>query len=334
MMNIMLNLHAKQNEITMRLFCIQASLLIFTQIFSQSADDAKNRETFARNSVKKQISWDYKYNGQKPGKTGIKTSVTTYAENGDVAEVSALNPKGVVTHTEKYNYDSRGNKTAYIRQSGDNSYQKKYAYNDKNQLTEESGFDGVENFRNIYIYDAKGELSEIRYMKGSVLKEKRVFLKDGISTHVSVYNATGALISKLNLKYDNTGNLIEEVVYGVNQLEVEKKIYNYDDKKNLTEEAKYKLDKITLRLIYNYNTSGDLLEIIEESPGVVRFVKKSLSYDTKGNLSEIKWRRKGEEEFNRIAYQYDDQGLCNSADTYYPATKYRVLTKYTYEFFK
>ena len=323
----------KNLSISMKSSLILALMLVITQTYSQIPDDLKVREDIARNKVKNQISWDYKYTKDKPEKTGVKTSVTTYSADGSVSQVNAFNPKGAVLHTEKYAYDSRGNKTEYNRTSGENSYQKKYTYNDKDQLTEESGFDGVENFRNVYTYNAAGEMSEIRYMKKSVLQEKRVFVKDNTSTQVSVYNAAGALISKLVLKYDGKGNLVEEAVYGLNQKELEKKTYHYDDKRNLKEEARYKLDKITLKTTYNYNTSGSLLEIQEEAPGVPRYIKKSLTYGTKGNLIEIKWRRKGTEEFNRITYLYDDRGLCISADTYYPATKYRVLTKYTYEYY-
>jgi hypothetical protein len=308
-------------------------LFFSLQSYNQLSDDLKLKEAIARNKVKNQISWDYKYSGEKVEKTGIKTSVTTYSVNGDISQVNALNPKGEIVHSEKYYYDPRGNKTEYTRNSGENSYQKKYTYNDKNLITEESGYDGIENFRNIYIYNELGEITEIRYMKKSMLQEKRVFVKNGSTTTVSVYNPAGALTSKLVLKYDNQGNLIEETVYGLNQSELEKKTYNYDARKKLKEEAKYKSDKITLRTTYNYDASGALTDIMEEAPGISKFVKKNLSYDAQGNLLEIKWRRKGNEEFNRITYQYDDRGLCSSADTYYPATKYRVLTKYTYEYY-
>jgi hypothetical protein len=323
--------YLKHLDTQMGSFMLMALLLVCAPSYTQSTDDLKNKEAIARNKVNIQISWDYQYSGEKPAKTGVKTSVTQYTVKGDISRVDALNPKGAITHSEKYSYDAKGNKTEYARNSGENSYQKKYVYNDRNQLTEESGFDGVENFRNLYSYNAQGEMTEIRYMKKSVLFEKRVFEKKDAVTSVSVYNATGVLTSKLLLKYDTRGNLVEEVVYGGNQSELEKKTYNYDDNKNLKEEAKYKLDKITLKTSYNYNASGALTEITEETPGAVRFVKKTFTYDTKGNILEIKWRRKGTEEFNRIAYQYDDRGLCISADTYYPATHYRVLTKYTYE---
>jgi|WetSurSiteA1Bulk_404760.scaffolds.fasta_scaffold01574_4 hypothetical protein len=315
------------------LFTLAFLLFLFTYSLCQQTDDLKVKDAIARNRVKNQISWDYKYAGEKPEKMGVKTSVTTYLASGDVSQVNAFNPKGAVLHTEKYTYDSRGNKTEYTRQSGDNSYQKFYSYDARNSLTEESGFDGVENFRNVYSYSADGEMTEIRYMKKSVLQEKRVFSKSGTTTTVSIYNQAGTLTSKLILKYDAKGNLVEEAVYGVNQRALEKKTYNYDDKKNLKEEARYKFDKITLKTTYNYSVTGELLEVSEESPEVPRFVKKSLTYDANDNLVEIKWRRKGTEEFNRILYKYDDRGLCMSADTYYPATKYRVLTKYTYEYF-
>lgn len=317
----------------MRSIFIPAFLLLNALSYSQLSDNLKNKESIARNHVKNQVSWDYKYSGEKPGKTGVKTSVTTYSATGEVLQVNAFNAKGAVLHTEKYNYDSRGNKTAYIRSSGENSYQKKYIYDDNNKLIEESGFDGIEDFSNKYIYNPAGEMAEIRYLKKSILQEKRVFEKTGPVTTVSIYNQSGILTSKLVLEYDSRGNLVEETVYDLNQRELEKKTYHYDDKSNLKEEAKYKLDKFTLRTTYTYNAAGALLEISEESAGMQKFVKKGLNYNEDGNLIEIKWRRKGSEEFNSITYQYDDRDLCTSAYTYYPATKYRVLTKYAYEYY-
>jgi hypothetical protein len=307
--------------------------LFFVQSFAQSTEDIKNKENIALNKVKNQVSWDYKYIGDKPDKNGVKTSVTTYSVLGDIIQVNALNPGGAILHAEKYSYDSRGNKTEYTRQSGDNSYQKKYIYNDKNLLTEESGFDGVENFRNLYTYNSKGEITEIKYLKNTILQEKRVFVKDGVTTTVSVFNRSGSLSSKLILIYDSRGNLVEESIYGTNQNPLEKKTYNYDEKKKLKEEAKYKFNKITARITYNYSTLGALVEITEEAPNIAKYVKKSLKYDAKGNLLGITWRRNGTEDFNSITYQYDNRGLCTMADTYYPATKYKVLTKYSYDYY-
>jgi hypothetical protein len=200
--------------------------LFYVSAYAQNPDETRNKEGIAANKVKNQVSWDYKYIGDKPGKNGVKTSVTTYSPTGDIIQVNALNPAGAITHTEKYNYDAKGNKTEYTRKSGDNSYQKKYIYNEKNLLTEESGFDGVENFRNIYTYNAKGDMTEIKYMKNSTLQEKRVFNKDGVTTTVSVFNKTGSLLSKLVLIYDSRGNLIEESIYGINKNTLEKKTYN------------------------------------------------------------------------------------------------------------
>jgi len=308
-------------------------IFILLPVQSQVSEDFRNRENISKNHVKTQISRDYKYTGDKAEKNGVKTSVTTYAASGDVVQTNALSPGGDIMHTEKYTYDTKGNKTEYTRQSGIDSYQKKYVYNDKDLIIEESGFDGVENFKNQYTYNAHGEITEIRYHKNSGLFEKRVFIKDGVTTNVSVYNRTGTLTSRLVLIYDGRGNLVEESVFGINENPIEKKTYNYDDKRKLKEEARYKLNKLAVRNTYNYTPSGALSEITEESPGNQKYVKKSLVYDPTGNLTEIKWRRKGTEDFNRISYQYDIRGLCISAETYYPATKYHVLTKYEYEYF-
>jgi hypothetical protein len=311
--------------------------LIFILTYTQSTDGKKAKESIVLNRIKNQNSWDYNYVGDQPQKTGVKTSVTTYSTTGDISQVTTYNAKGQILHIEKFNYDTQGNKIEYSRYTGGSetqaAYQKISRYNDRNQLTDENGFDGVENFKNVYTYNTQGDLIEIRYMKNNVLQEKRIFYKNGNITTVSIYNTIGILISKLVLKYDNTQNLIEETVYGVNQSELERKTYNYDDKKNLKEEAKYKLNKVTLKTTYNYNTAGDLLEIIEESPSTIKFVKKSYTYDPEGNLCEIKWRRNGKEDYNRIIYTYDPNGISNTADTFYPATKYRVLTKYVYEYY-
>lgn len=309
----------------------------FTLVSAQPSIDKKVKDNIARNKIKNQISWDYKYVNDKPEKSGVKTSVTTYSSSGDILQVTSYNPKGQIVHIEKYGYDNQGNKIEYTRYSGGSEvnadYQKLSKYDTKGNLVEESGFDGVENFKNSYTYNDKGDLLEIRYMKDNALQERRAFNKNGNTTTVSIYNSAGTLSSKLVLLYDDKGNLIQETVYGVNANQLEKKTYNYDEKKNLKEEAKYQLDKITLKTTYNYSPTGDLLEITEESPINPKFTKKSFSYDASANLQLIKWRRKGTEDFNTITYTIDAKGVCTTMDTNYPATKYRVLTKYTYEYF-
>jgi YD repeat-containing protein len=295
----------------------------------------KNRDIYAGNHIKSQVSLDYTYSGNKPVKTGIKTSVTDFSVGGDVTRVTTFNPKGQVINIEKYSYDARGNKTGYCRYSGDTesraAYEKISVYNDFNLLVEENGYDGIENFKNSYVYNGQDEITAISYMKNGILSEKRVFSRNDNVTTVSIFNKSGTMTSKLMLTYDSHKNLIQEAVYGVNESELEKKTYDYDENRNLKEVANYKLDKITLKTNYNYNTAGDLIEITEETPVSARFTKKRLSYDADGNLIEIKWRRKESEDFNSITYAYDEKGLSSTAITWYPATKYRVMTRYTYE---
>lgn len=321
----------------MKIWTIAAGSMLCMFASAQTADDIRAKDALSRNHVKTQTNWDYVYANDKPAKTGIKTSVTTFDATGQATRIANYNPKGLVVNIEKYQYDSRGNRTEYTRYTGDTenlvAYQKLSKYNAHNLVTEESGFDGVENFVHTYVYDPKGELAEIRYSKNKSLNEKRTFSKSGNATTVSVFNGTGTLVSKLLLKYDANKNLIEETAYGVNQAELEKKTYNYDDRKNLKEEAKYKQDKVTLKTTYSYGPSGKLLEINEENATTPRYLKKGFTYDARGNLTEIRWRRKPNEEFNTISYTYDQKGLCQSSETWYPATKYRVMTKYEYATF-
>jgi len=318
-----------------RLFFLLFSLFSFV-VWSQPSIDKKLRDNIAENKIRSQTSWEYKYNGDQPESNGIRTSETKYNASGDATEIITYNPKGIVMNVEKYRYDDAGNKLEYSRYSGGNesqvAYQKISAYDNHHNVTEEKGFDGVEKFSNHYTYDAEGKLSEILYYRNGILKEKRVFSKDGQKTNVSIYNSSGKMISRLLLSFDNKDNLLEETVYGINQDIIEKKTYDYDDKKNIRRESKYKLNKMTLRTTYNYNDAGDLSEILEEGQDGVRFVKKSFSYNSRGNITEIKWRRKASEDFNSIAYFYDAKGICTQSETLYPSTNFRTLTKYVYEF--
>ena len=319
-----------------QLFCIIFSLL-YVGVLAQPSIDKKIRDNILANNIKSQTSLEYKFANDKPEENGIKTSVILYNTSGDITEVTTFNPKGLIVNVEKYRYDETGNKLEYTRYTGGSqgpiAYQKISKYDTKSNVIEENGFDGVEKFSNTYTYNAQGSLTEISYHKGGVLKEKRVFKKADLKTNVSIYNPAGKMISKLVLTYDSKDNLMEETVYGINQDILERKTFDYDEKKNLRSESKYKLNKMTLRTTYNYNENGDLVEIMEESQQGGKFVKKSFSYSPKGYLIEIKWRRKANEDFNRIAYSFDIKGICTQSETFYPATKYHIVTKYNYEFY-
>jgi len=323
----------KSTRLSILIFCT----LLTAAALGQSQMDNRQRQKNAQNRIKNQESWDYKYDGKAPGKAGSRTSVTTFTSSGDIDRVVTFSAKGEVQHIEKYNYDKNGRRTEYTRMSGENaqkpSYQKISAYNTAGDLSEEKGFDGVENFRNVYLYNASGDLAEISYYKNNNLREKRRFTGTKTLTNVEVYNGSGNLMSRLEIKYNANGDVTEETIYGVNQAELEKKVFNYDQKSNLTGESRYKLEKITLSTTYTYNSAGDLLTVYEESPSYKKFLKKSMAYDSQGNLKEIKWRRNPDEEFNMMVYNYDNKGICVTVETFYPVTDYRVLTKYVYAYY-
>lgn len=317
-------------------FIVQIFLFFSFAVWSQPSIDKKLRDNIADNKIKSQTSWEYKYSGDQPESTGTRTSSTKYNTSGDATEITTYNPKGIVMNVEIYRYDGAGNKLEYSRYAGGNerqvAYQKISTYDAHNNVAEEKGFDGVEKFSNLYSYDEQGSVREIAYTKNGILKEKRVFLKDGTKTTVSIYNSSGKMISRLLLTFDIKGNLLEETVYGMNQDILERKTFDYDEKKNIRRESKYRLNKMTLRTTYNYNEAGDLSEILEEGTDGVKFAKKSISYNGRGYIKEIKWRRKASEDFNTITYFYDAKGICIQSETVYPSTHYRALTKYVYEF--
>jgi hypothetical protein len=306
-------------------------LVILPVTLKAQALEELEKRIASENGIRSKTRLDYKYSDGKMAKSGIKTSLTTYNRAGDVLQEDYLNEKGVVTGSEKYDYDANGNRTLYER-NGNSKYKKQTQYNSQNQIMLEAGFNGSENFRNEYSYSG-GKVSEIVYTLGSKVQQKLKYSWSGNTAQVSVYTGGNSLSLKIKMVYDARGNLVEETTYTTAGKELEKKEYRYDSYSRLLEEVKTKNGKFYYRITNTYSPRGNLQEVAEETLSKKRYAKKVYVYDDQGNLFQYKWRRNPDEEFNVKSYTYDSKGICLTEHTLYPATHFELLSKYEYEFY-
>lgn len=317
------------------IFSISITIIFIQLGFSQPIFETSYKNTIIQQKIKSQTNLDYNYINNKPSPKGIKTSYTKYNSNGDVVEFVTYKLKDTLTF-EEYSYDNSGNRIYYIKHKGGKkniAYQKISKYNNSGDLILENGFNGSEKFKNTYKYDANGKLSEIHYYIDNQLNEKRYFNQNDNITNVEVYNSSGIATSYITLKYNGNGNLSEEILLDANKKPMEKKLLVYNNQSKIISEVKYRLDKFYYKLTYLYNKMGGLINIEEENLNAGRFSKKKFKYDNNGKLIEMKWRRKSNEEFNQRNYTYNGKGICTEVITNYPSTKFKVLTKYEYEYY-
>jgi hypothetical protein len=320
----------------MKIFCpIILSFIFFSQVLSQPIFETKNKQIIIKQNVRSQTNWDYNFIKDKPSSKGNKTSYTRYNSRGDIVEFVTYKLKDTLIY-ETYEYNTEGYRVDYTKHKGGKkniSYRKISEYDDNGNLILEQGFDGSEKFKNTYEYNDNGKLKEINYYIDNTLNEKRIFKHDSNITDVAIYNSANKITSYMSLKYDGKGNLIEETQFDVNKNPIENRIFVYNNELKVISEVKYREGNFFYKLTYLYDSAGELINIDEENLEHSRFIKKNFKYDDKGFLIEMNWRRKPVEEFNTRNYAYNNEGLCTQVLTYYPSTKFKVLTKYEYEFY-
>ena len=318
----------------MNLICFLFLLLIRpVNTNAQNIFEEKQKKVIIKNHIFSLTTWDYNYTNGKPSKSGIKTSFNKYDHFGNVIELITYKLKDTAAF-ETFKYDKEGKRTNYVKKKGVKiAYQKTSKYNDDGKLIRESGFDGTSEFQNDYVYNIDEKLEQITYILDDRINEKRIFKHEGNITSITVYNSAGDIISYLTLKYDDNENVIEELVYNTDKIPTEKKLYVYNNDNEVISEVKYRGENFYYKLTYLYNSKGGLTNIDEENPNEGRYLKKQFFYDDNENLIEMRWRRNASEDFSLRTYEYDKDDICSQYETYYPVTKFRVLTKLNYEYY-
>lgn len=302
---------------------------LYSNLIAQNIFEEKQKEYIIKNKVKSQTSYDYYYTNDKLSKEGIKTSQIFYDKNGNVIEVITYKKNDTLSR-EFIQYDEDGKKIDYKKIQGSGiAYHKKYEYKG-NDVIREYGFDGTNNFEIKYSYFSPGKLKEILYYTDKKLVEKRTFTHNKNLSEITIEKPIGRISSYINLIYDNQGNIVEEKLLNEQKQVIETKKYTYN-KNLLSSETKIRNNNIISKTFYNYSQNNDLIEIWEENAGEAKFLRKRFTYDDKGNLIKMEWRRNGNEPFSERTYTYNNQNLCTEYLTYYPVTKFKVLTKFVYE---
>lgn len=314
----------------MRLITYTIVLIFIPSILFCQTLDEREKIMISKNKIQNRTQFDYGYTKGVVDKTGKKTSLTQFNKSGDVTEKKIFNAKGIVTGTEIYNYDAKGNRILYERDGSSGKYKKVSVYNNKNNVITETGFNGAENFKNTFTYTPQDKVASIVYVVNNKVEEKRVYSYTGNVCIIQIYAGGNTLTSKLKLSYDAKGNVLEEILLTIDEKVTSKKKFKYNHTQQIIVEEKNLGGALNYRLSYAYDALGNLVSISEETTSVKKYVKKSYSYDSKGNLTEYKWRRSSGDEFNVKKYTYDAKGVCLTEHTYYPNTKYELLTKYQY----
>jgi hypothetical protein len=300
-------------------------------IYSQTLEE-REKQIAQRNKIKTKIQYDYKYTNGKPAETGSKTCATTYSSSGDILEKKYYNSKDQVIGWEKYEYDASGNRTLYERENASSKYKKVSKYGNKNDLLLESGFNGAENFRNEYTYTAANKPSEIVYNVSNKIEQKLVYEHTGNDALLKIFTGGTTLTSRVKLKYDSRGNITEETTLSIDNKELEKKTYTYTPSSLILTEEKTRQGAFNYRISYAYDTKGNLLTVMEENISQKKYTKKMFTYDASGNLTQYKWRRNATDEFNVKTYTYNAKGICLTEHTFYPKTKFELLSKFGYDY--
>lgn len=307
------------------------SLILSSNIYPQTLEALEKQIVF-KNHIKTKARINYKYISGNLSKTGLKSGTITYNHSGEILIVNSFNKNGIVTGTEKYKYDVNGNRILFER-TGNSKYKKVSKYNSKNQVLLESGFNGAEQFRNEYEYTPAGKLSKVTNTLAGRTQQTMMYKYTGDMAQISIYARGSSLGSKMKMKYDNKGNLLEETAYSIDGREIEKKNYSYNSSSQLLEEKKTTNGNLYYHLSYSYNKRGNLVSVYEETISKKKYSKKIYIYDANGNLNKYKWRRNPKEDFNEKTYSYNSKGICLTEQTYYPKTKFKLLTKFEYDFY-
>ncbi len=322
-------------------FFLLTSLIFFlTSLFAQTKDEESERLRIAESKIKTITQWTHRFSQGKVNPTGHKTSETHYDRKGNPVEIVNYRSNGEISTRLLYKYNDQNLKTEYMmyqkkeRPELEVTYKQTFHYNPKGLKTHEIVFDGVTGYRITYEYFPNDQLKEIKkFGAGNVIDEKWVYSYSDNTQEIKIFipdNNLSAVVTKI---FDAQNNLISETRTDSKGKELKRTTYLYNSKGRVIEVAEYYSGNLTKKVHNKFNNQDFLVEVIHETPDGKKFTQATYNYDNKGNVIEEKWSEDNSSEFSHKQSQYDKDGILLETDSYFAPYRYRVLYKYTFNYY-
>lgn len=280
------------------------------------------KEENLNGSIKTLYHSDINYNTLSNGNV-FKQNITVeikFNQNNLPQELKRFEKNGKLAGFKKFEYNKNGNIISESSFNNDSTIYSeiKYSYNSQNKQTEKHTYDKEGELKNMIKqnYDDTGNNIEIiSYDKKMEVERKTVYKYDKdnrLVEHLN-YNKFGKSILKRLLTYNVNGLFAEEkrflqgnyknkvlFTYNDNSDLIKKKYYSNtgDLKDNYTYEYNSNRQKTTfseldvnnktiIQRVYNYDTRGNLIEVIYRNSDNIITGKRTLKYDDFGNWVEI-----------------------------------------------
>lgn len=323
-----------------QLFLTPALLFISTLIFCQGQSDEKERLRIANSKVLKSIQWTHKYTKGTLNPKGYITTESKFDERGNVIEVLNYKANGNISSKLQYKYDKKNNKIEYLKFEKKEkpelelTYKQGFSYDEKGNKKLENGFDGLAPYKIIYNYLSDGKIKDItKYGSDNSIIEKWESTYNSNVQTINVLKLGKNLDYVLIRKTDSKGNIIEETRNDSKGKEVKRTTTEFDANNYIIANAEYYSGKLSKKFKYKYSPQNQLIEIIQVNPDNSESLNRAYKYDTKGILLEEKWFDGIPNEFSSKNFKYNDKYNPAEVESYYSDYKYKVLYKYTYEYY-
>ncbi len=315
-------------------------LLLKNLAFAQGQQEDRERERIANSKISKITQWTHKYVKGNPNPQGYITTESKYDNKGNPVEVINYKSTGKISSKLIYKYDKDNNKTEYQKFEKKEkpdlelTYKQSFVYDDKGNKKIENGYDGIAPYKIMYSYTSDVKVKDITKLgaDNSVL-EKWESTYSGNTQTINVLKLGKTLDYILIRKTDANGNLLEETRKDAKGNEVKRTVSEYDSKNLIVSNAEYFSGKLSKKLKYKYNSQNLLTEIIQVNPDGTEILNRAFKYDAKGTLLEEKWFDGIPNDFSSKNFKYNDRSNPAEVESYYSDYKYKVLYKYTYEYF-
>ena len=323
-----------------RLALTVAFILFYSLSHSQGKPEDKERLRIANSKVSKSFQWTYKYTKGVINQNGYITTESKYDGRGNVVEVINYKSTGQISSKLLYKYDDNNNRIEYQKfEKRDHpdielTYKQSFTYDDKGNKKIENGFDGITAYKIVYTYLPDGKIKDItKFNVNNSINEKWESTYSNNVQTINVLKQGTALDYSLERKTDSKDNITEEIRRDSKGKEVVRTTAEFDANNNVTTTSEYHSSKLSKKFIYKYNNINQLIEIDLVNSDGSKALSRSYKYDDKGNILEEKWFDGVPNDLSSKNYKYNEKLNPAEIESYYSDYKYKVLYKYTYEYF-